>query len=55
MAFFTRLIVLLAAVLLNGCEQPDALPLDQQLYVWQRQWTPAHDAALRDSLSLIHI
>ncbi|CAI8726039.1 hypothetical protein ABH908_006342 [Pseudomonas frederiksbergensis] len=49
MVFFTRLIVLLAAVLLNGCEQPDAPPLDQQLYVWQRQWTPAHDAALRDS------
>ena len=49
MVFFTRLIVLLAAVLLNGCERPDAPPLDQQLYVWQRQWTPAHDAALRDS------
>lgn len=49
MAFFTRLIVLLAAVLLNGCEQQDAPPLDQQLYVWQRQWTSAHDAALRDS------
>ena len=49
MVFFTRLIVLLAALLLNGCEQPDAPPLDQQLYVWQRQWTPAHDAALRDS------
>ncbi|MBK5302518.1 MULTISPECIES: DUF3142 domain-containing protein [Gammaproteobacteria] len=49
MVFFTRLIVLLAAVLLNGCERPDAPPLDQQLYVWQRQWTPAHEAALRDS------
>ncbi|MBN3863727.1 DUF3142 domain-containing protein [Pseudomonas frederiksbergensis] len=49
MVFFTRLIVLLAAVLLNGCEQSDAPPLDQQLYVWQRQWTPAHEAALRDS------
>ncbi|WP_448094355.1 DUF3142 domain-containing protein [Pseudomonas lini] len=49
MVFFTRLIVLLAAVLLNGCERPDAPPLDQQLYVWQRQWTSAHDAALRDS------
>lgn len=49
MVFFTRLIVLLAALLLNGCEQSDAPPLDQQLYVWQRQWTPAHDAALRDS------
>ncbi len=48
--FFTRLIALLAAlVLLNGCEHQDAPPLDQQLYVWQRQWTPAHDAALQDS------
>ena len=49
MVFFVRLSVLLVAVLLNGCEQQDAPPLDQQLYVWQRQWTPAHDAALRDS------
>ena len=49
MVFFTRLLVLLTAVLLNGCERPDAPPLDQQLYVWQRQWTQAHDAALRDS------
>ena len=48
--FFIRLSALLAALLLlNGCEQPDAPPLDQQLYVWQRQWTSAHDAALRDS------
>jgi len=49
MAFFTRLSVLLAVLLLNGCERQDAPPLDQQLYVWQRQWTPAHDTALRDS------
>jgi hypothetical protein len=49
MAFFTRWSVLLAVLLLNGCERQDAPPLDQQLYVWQRQWTPAHDAALRDS------
>ena len=49
MVSFVRLSVLLIAVLLDGCEQHDALPLDQQLYVWQRQWTPAHDAALRDS------
>lgn len=42
--------VLLAALLLSGgCERQDALPLDQQLYIWQRQWTPAHEAALRDS------
>ncbi|QCY09738.1 DUF3142 domain-containing protein [Pseudomonas sp. MPC6] len=50
MVFLTRLIVLLAAMgLLNGCERQDALPLDQQLYVWQRQWTPAHETAIKDS------
>ena len=50
MVFLTRVIVsLMTLALLNGCEQRDAPPLDQQLYVWQRQWTPAHDAALRDS------
>jgi len=27
------------------------VPLDQQLYVWQRQWTPAHEPALNDSRS----
>ncbi|KII30523.1 hypothetical protein NL64_17785 [Pseudomonas fluorescens] len=50
MVLITRLFVSLAALLLlNGCERQDAPALDQQLYVWQRQWTPAHDAALRDS------
>ncbi|TPG97478.1 DUF3142 domain-containing protein [Pseudomonas caspiana] len=50
MFFCTRMISLLAMVaLLSGCERQDASPLDQQLYVWQRQWTPAHEAALRDS------
>jgi hypothetical protein len=50
MVFLTRLIGVLAALaFLNGCERHDAPPLDQQLYVWQRQWTPAHEAALRDS------
>ncbi|EJM74380.1 DUF3142 domain-containing protein [Pseudomonas sp. GM55] len=50
MVFFTRSIALLMALALTtGCERQDAPPLDQQLYVWQRQWTPAHDAALRDS------
>lgn len=50
MVFFTRSIALLLALVLTaGCERHDAPPLDQQLYVWQRQWTPAHDAALRDS------
>lgn len=50
MVFLARLSALLAVLaLLNGCEQQDAPPLDQQLYVWQRQWTPAHEAALKDS------
>ncbi|WP_283182298.1 DUF3142 domain-containing protein [Pseudomonas svalbardensis] len=50
MYFFARLSALIVAVaLLNGCERQDAPPLDQQLYVWQRQWTPAHESALRDS------
>jgi hypothetical protein len=50
MFFFIRLVSLLTAMtLLNGCDQRDASPLDQQLYVWQRQWTPAHQAALTDS------
>jgi hypothetical protein len=50
MVFFTRsMVLLMALVLTTGCERQDAPPLDQQLYVWQRQWTPAHDAALRDS------
>jgi len=50
MVFLTRVIIwLITLALLNGCEQQDAPPLDQQLYVWQRQWTPAHEAALRDS------
>ncbi|MNU50923.1 hypothetical protein D3C71_399040 [compost metagenome] len=50
MVFFTRLIILLTALmLLNGCDQQPATPLDQQLYIWQRQWTPAHHPALQDS------
>jgi hypothetical protein len=50
MVFFTRsMVLLLALALTTGCERQDAPPLDQQLYVWQRQWTLAHDAALRDS------
>lgn len=50
MYFLARLSALLTAlVLLNGCDKPDAPPLDQQLYVWQRQWTQAHEAALKDS------
>jgi hypothetical protein len=45
-----RLIVgLFLGILLAGCKQQDARPLDQQLYIWQRQWTPAHETALRAS------
>lgn len=50
MVFLLRLSALLAVMLLlGGCERQDAPALDQQLYVWQRQWTSAHEAALKDS------
>jgi len=45
------IVALFLGVLLAGCERHDSPPLDQQLYIWQRQWTPAHEAALRDSRS----
>lgn len=45
-----RLLALLfCALLLNACRNEDAPPLDQQLYIWQRQWTPAHAEALAAS------
>ncbi|TMU82537.1 DUF3142 domain-containing protein [Pseudomonas fluorescens] len=40
---------LFALMVLSACKPQDAPPLEQQLYVWQRQWTPAHAASLRDS------
>ncbi|MCU0117181.1 DUF3142 domain-containing protein [Pseudomonas sp. B2M1-30] len=50
MRFIVGLPVLLASLLwLSACEQREVTRLDQQLYVWQRQWTPAHEPALRDS------
>lgn len=50
MVFFSRLIIVLTTLaLLAGCDQKDTPALDQQLYIWQRQWTPAHEAALTDS------
>lgn len=49
MTVFFRLSLALAVLLLGGCEQPPAPALDQQLYVWQRQWTKAHEPALRQS------
>ncbi|MBH3309126.1 DUF3142 domain-containing protein [Pseudomonas mosselii] len=41
----------LSAVLatLAGCQPEPAPPLDQQLYIWQRQWRPAHEQALAES------
>ncbi|WP_404937960.1 DUF3142 domain-containing protein [Pseudomonas sp. JDS08PS003] len=41
--------LLLCPVLLSACRNQDAPPLDQQLYIWQRQWTPAHADALAGS------
>ncbi|KAB0485764.1 Protein of unknown function [Pseudomonas reinekei] len=50
MVFFSRLIILLTTLaLLLGCDQKGTPALDQQLYIWQRQWTSAHEAALADS------
>lgn len=52
MHFYVRLSALLMALaLINGCERKDPPPLDQQLYVWQRQWTADHESALSDSRS----
>ncbi|MFJ2280878.1 DUF3142 domain-containing protein [Pseudomonas sp. NPDC087803] len=41
--------ILITALLLAACGRHDAPALDQQLYVWQRQWTSAHELALKDS------
>jgi hypothetical protein len=49
MNFIHRLSLAVAALFLSGCDQPAPTVLDQQLYVWQRQWTPAHEGALRES------
>ncbi|AMQ82970.1 DUF3142 domain-containing protein [Pseudomonas glycinae] len=51
MRFIIGWAALAAVLLLCACERQDAVPLDQQLYVWQRQWTPAHEPALNDSRS----
>jgi hypothetical protein len=36
-------------MLLARCHSPAPLPLDQQVYIWQRQWTPNHTLALAQS------
>ena len=51
MRVIVGLSAMLAVLLLCACERQDAAPLDQQLYVWQRQWTSAHELALKDSRS----
>jgi hypothetical protein len=49
MTFIHRLSLALAALFLSGCDQPPPPALDQQLYIWQRHWTPAHELALSQS------
>lgn len=34
-------------LLISGCQPPP--PLDQQVYIWQRQWRPSHEQALTAS------
>ncbi|MGC5701711.1 DUF3142 domain-containing protein [Pseudomonas sp. NFXW11] len=47
---FLRLCTLLfCGLLLNACGNANAPALEQQLYIWQRQWTPAHSDALAAS------
>ncbi|WMN17801.1 MAG: DUF3142 domain-containing protein [Pseudomonas piscis] len=41
--------VFLCGLSLSACRQEQAPALDQQLYIWQRQWTQAHAAALAGS------
>ncbi|MHC8303449.1 DUF3142 domain-containing protein [Pseudomonas sp. PB3P13] len=52
MVFLARLSILLVVLApLCGCKPGETPPLDQHVYVWQRQWTPAHETALRESRS----
>ncbi|NWA04186.1 DUF3142 domain-containing protein [Pseudomonas gingeri] len=48
-SYFRWLLVCLVPGLLLGCQPEPPRPLDQQLYVWQRQWRPAHEQALARS------
>lgn len=45
---FIRLLIALVTLLGAAACTPPA-PLDQQLYIWQRQWRPAHAEALAQS------
>jgi hypothetical protein len=55
---FLRCALLCSLALLGGCGQSSTPSLDQQLYIWQRQWTPAHAEALaqsRDGFSTLRV
>lgn len=43
------LICCLSLLALAGCERPPEVALDQQVYIWQRQWRAAHAQALAAS------
>lgn len=43
----------LACVCLIACHRPP-VPLEHDVYVWQRQWSPAVTAALTQSADLVH-
>ncbi len=47
--FSRRWFPLWALLLLAGCKPDPSVVLDQQLYIWQRQWRPAHEQALARS------
>ncbi|WP_248800179.1 DUF3142 domain-containing protein [Pseudomonas sp. MWU13-2105] len=44
-----RLVPLGLLLLFSGCQPEPTATLDQQLYIWQRQWRPAHEQALAQS------
>jgi len=44
-----RLVPLGLLLLFSGCQPAPTTPLDQQLYIWQRQWRPGHEQALAQS------
>ncbi|SDT19079.1 Protein of unknown function [Pseudomonas asplenii] len=48
-SYFRRLCSCLVLGLLGGCQPEPATPLDQQVYIWQRQWRAAHEQALAES------
>ena len=47
--FLRRLSACVLLGALAGCQPEPPSPLDQQLYIWQRQWRPVHAQALVES------